>query len=83
MSAAIALSRQVLETGNPSRYLTFLQSGGRQDPIDTLKLAGVDMTSPTPVEAALQLFAQRVDELATLLKIDLRQPYAPPAPTGP
>ena len=74
MSAAIALSRQVLETGDPSRYLAFLQSGGRQDPIDTLKLAGVDMTSPTPVEAALQLFAQRVDELSTLLKIDLDQP---------
>lgn len=74
MSAAIALSRQVLETGDPSRYLAFLQSGGRQDPIDTLKLAGVDMTSPTPVKAALQLFAQRVDELSTLLKIDLDQP---------
>ena len=74
MSAAIALSRQVLETGDPSRYLAFLQSGGRQDPIDTLKLAGVDMTSPSPVEAALQLFAQRVDELSTLLKIDLDQP---------
>ena len=73
MSAAIALSRQVLQTGDPSRYLAFLQSGGRQDPIDTLKLAGVDMTSPTPVEAALQLFAQRVDELANLLKIDLNQ----------
>jgi len=71
MSAAIALSRQVLETGDPSRYLAFLQSGGRQDPIDTLKLAGVDMTSPTPVEAALQLFARRVDELAALLNIDL------------
>ena len=71
MSAAIALSRQVLQTGDPSRYLAFLQSGGRQDPIDTLKLAGVDMTSPAPVEAALQLFAKRVDELATLLKIDL------------
>ena len=74
MSAAIALSSQVLETGDPSRYLAFLQSGGRQNPIDTLKLAGVDMTSPTPVEAALQLCAQRVDELATLLKIDLDQP---------
>ena len=69
----LARARQVLETGDPSRYLAFLQSGGRQDPIDTLKLAGVDMTSPTPVEAALQLFAQRVDELANLLKIDLNQ----------
>ena len=71
MSAAIALSRQVLETGDPSRYLGFLQAGGRQDPIDTLREAGVDMTSPAPIEAALQLFARRVDELAALLNIDL------------
>lgn len=74
MSAAIALSHQVLETGDPSRYLGFLQSGGRQDPIDTLREAGVDMTSPAPIEAALQLFARRVDELATLLNIDLDEP---------
>jgi oligoendopeptidase F len=71
MSAALALSRQVLETGDPGRYLGFLQSGGKQFPIDTLKAAGVDMTSPQPVESALQLFAQRVDELAGLLGIDL------------
>jgi oligoendopeptidase F len=71
MSAAIALSRQVLETGDPARYLGFLQSGGKQYPIDTLKSAGVDMTSPHPVESALELFAQRVEELAQLLNIDL------------
>jgi oligoendopeptidase F len=71
MSAAIALSRQVLETGDASRYLGFLKSGGKQYPIDTLKAAGVDMTSPQPVESALQLFARRVDELAQLLSIDL------------
>jgi oligoendopeptidase F len=71
MSAAIALSRQVLATGDPSRYLDFLKSGGKQYPIDTLKTAGVDMTSPAPVEAALELFARRVDELADLLGIGL------------
>lgn len=71
MSAAIALSRQVLESGDPGRYLGFLQSGGKRYPIDTLKAAGVDMTSPAPVEAALRLFARRVDELAVLLDIDL------------
>lgn len=70
MSAAVALSRQVLETGDASRYLGFLQSGGRQFPIDTLRAAGVDMTSPAPVESALRLFARRVDELAALLGID-------------
>ena len=71
MSAAVALSRQVLESGDASRYLGFLKSGGKQYPIETLKAAGVDMTSPAPVEAALQLFARRVDELAALLNIDL------------
>jgi len=69
MSAAIALSRQVLETGDPSRYLAFLQSGGSQFPVDTLKAAGVDMTSPAPIQSALDLFARRVDELAGLLDI--------------
>ncbi len=71
LSASIALSRQVLATGDPTRYLGFLQAGGRQYPIDTLKAAGVDMTSPAPIEAALELFARRVDELAALLEIDL------------
>ena len=71
MSAAVTLSRQVLETGDPSCYLGFLQSGGKQYPIDTLKAAGVDMSSPQPVESALQLFAERVEELARLLNINL------------
>lgn len=71
MSAAVTLSRQVLETGDAARYLAFLASGGKQYPIDTLKAAGVDMTSPAPVESALELFARRVDELAALLGIDL------------
>ncbi len=77
MSAAIALSRQVLETGDAARYLGFLQSGGKLFPIDTLAAAGVDMTSAAPVESALALFAQRVDELAGLLGIDLDQSAAP------
>ena len=77
MSAAMALSRQVLETGDANRYLGFLKSGGKQFPIDTLREAGVDMTSPAPVESALELFARRVDELATLLGIDLDAPRTP------
>lgn len=70
MSAAVALSRQVLKTGDAKRYLGFLKSGGKQYPMDTLAEAGVDMTSPAPVENALELFAQRVDELAALLGVD-------------
>ena len=67
LSAAVALSQQVLETGEASRYLGFLRSGGSQFPIPTLRAAGVDMSSPAPVEATLQLFARRVAELEELL----------------
>jgi oligoendopeptidase F len=72
LSAAVALSRQVLEApagdqATVQRYLGFLRSGGSKFPIPTLRDAGVDMSSPKPVEATLQLFAQRVAELETLL----------------
>ena len=67
ISAAVALAGQVLESGDATRYLNFLRSGGSRFPIETLAEAGVDMTSPAPVEAALQLFERRVGELAELL----------------
>jgi oligoendopeptidase F len=67
LSAAVALSRQVIETGDASRYLGFLRSGGSRFPIPTLREAGVDMSSPAPVDATLRLFAQRVGELEELL----------------
>jgi oligoendopeptidase F len=67
MAASVALSEQVLRTGDASRYLGFLKSGGSQFPIPTLQAAGVDMSTPAPVEATLRLFAQRVDELESLL----------------
>jgi oligoendopeptidase F len=69
MSAAVALSDQVLHEGAPAveRYLGFLKSGGSEFPLPTLQKAGVDMTAPQPVERTLQLFARRVEELETLL----------------
>ncbi len=67
LSAAVALSEQVLTSGDATRYLGFLRSGGSQFPIPTLREAGVDMSSPAPVEATLRLFARRVDELEQLL----------------
>ncbi|HEY8904045.1 MAG TPA: M3 family metallopeptidase, partial [Chthoniobacterales bacterium] len=67
LSAAVALSQQVLQTGDASRYIRFLKSGGVAFPIDTLRDAGVDMRTPEAVDSALALFAQRVDELETLL----------------
>jgi oligoendopeptidase F len=69
MSAAVALSDQVLSEGAPAvgRYLGFLKSGGSEFPLPTLQKAGVDMTKPEPVQRTLQLFARRVEELETLL----------------
>jgi oligoendopeptidase F len=48
-------------------YLGFLRSGGSEFPLPTLQRAGVDMTSPAPVEAALRLFDRRLTELEELL----------------
>jgi oligoendopeptidase F len=67
LSAAIALASQVLETGSADKYIGFLKSGGSEFPIPTLQKAGVDMSSPAPIEAALKHFAKRVDELDGLL----------------
>jgi oligoendopeptidase F len=70
ISAAVALSEQVLAEGKPAveRYLGFLQSGGSKFPLETLKAAGVDMTTAAPIEQTLKLFARRVTELRGLLK---------------
>ncbi len=67
ISAAVALSEQVLKTGDASRFLGFLKAGGSKYPIPTLQEAGVDMSSPAPVEATLALFNRRVEELEALL----------------
>lgn len=69
MSAAVCLAHKVLERqpGAVDRYLAFLQSGGSEFPLPTLAKAGVDMTSPAPVEETLALFERRVEELEHLL----------------
>lgn len=69
LSAAVALSQQVLAEGAPAvaRYLGFLSSGGSEFPLPTLKKAGVDMTSPEPIQKTLELFSRRVAELENLL----------------
>ena len=67
-SAAIALSRKILAEGESAvaDYLGFLSGGCSKSPIDLLKGAGVDMTSPEPVNAALKLFGQLLDEMEAL-----------------
>ena len=49
-------------------YLNFLSGGCPKSPIDLLKGAGVDMTSPAPVEAALELFGTLLDEMEALVE---------------
>jgi len=69
-SAAIALSRKILNEGESavSDYLRFLSGGCSKSPIDLLKDAGVDMTSPEPVAQALQLFGELIDEMEDLME---------------
>ena len=69
-SAAIALSRKILAEGKPAveRYLGFLSGGCSKTPIDLLKGAGVDMTSPEPVNTALELFGKLLDEMEALMQ---------------
>lgn len=69
LSAAIALSERVLNGGKQelNDYLSFLKGGCSKDPLDLLKDAGVDMTTPAPVAAALDRFEALVKELDELL----------------
>src|SRR5437773_753619 len=69
ISAAVALSQRILSgaTGSVEVYLNFLRSGGSKFPLETLKEAGVDMTTSAPIESALRLFEQRLTELEELL----------------
>jgi oligoendopeptidase F len=68
-SAAIALSRKVLDGGEKelNDYLGFLSGGCSKSPIDLLKGAGVDMNSPEPVNQALELFGKLLDEMEELM----------------
>ncbi len=68
ISAAITLSQKVLHGGEKERndYLSFLSSGGSAYPIESLKLAGVDMSSPAPVKEALKTFDALLDTFASL-----------------
>ena len=68
ISGAHALARGVLdgEAGAAERYLDFLRAGGSAYPLDILRQAGVDLTSPEPVEETFAVLASLVDRLETL-----------------
>ncbi|WP_243455268.1 oligoendopeptidase F [Meiothermus sp. CFH 77666] len=69
IAAANALARDVLEQGEPAarRYLDFLKAGDSVYPLDALKIAGIDMHSPEPVERGFEVLKSMVDELEQLV----------------
>ena len=68
-SAAVAIARRILKEGAPAvaDYKKFLSGGCSTDPISLLKIAGVDMSTPQPVNEALKLFGELIDEFNTLI----------------
>lgn len=68
-SAAAALSKQILEEGEPAvkRYKEYLKAGSSDYPIEVLKKAGVDMTTAEPVKEAMAVFESVLDEMEALL----------------
>ena len=69
ISAALALAKRVTTGGQSEKedYFKFLKSGGSRYPIESLKVAGVDMESTKPVQDALDVFKNIVDELDKIL----------------
>ena len=68
-SAAVAISSRILkgEPGALEGYKNFLKGGCSAKPVDLLKRAGVDMERPEPVEEALRLFEELLEEFASCL----------------
>ncbi len=69
-SAAVAIANRILKEGQKAvdDYLKFLSGGCSKSPIDLLKIAGVDMTTPEPVNSGLEMFGRLLDEMEELMK---------------
>lgn len=69
-SAAVAVARNILKEGAPAveRYKKFLSGGCSMPPVELLKIAGVDLTTAQPIQDALDVFGQVIEELEELTK---------------
>jgi oligoendopeptidase F len=78
LSAAIALASAIRDEGEPARerYLALLSSGGKNYPLNLLKEAGVDLTTPEPIESALAEFERVVVEMERIVDSGQFQPVA-------
>ena len=68
--AAVAIAEMILTEGEPAvaRYKKFLSSGCTDAPVELLKIAGVDLTTPAPIQAALAKMGEIVEELSLLVE---------------
>ncbi len=69
LSSAIAIASDILngKEGAQENYLTFLSSGGSDYPLSILKKTGVDMTTKEPIEKAIAMFKDKLEELKKLI----------------
>jgi len=69
ISAAVAIVERILEEGEPAaaEYREALRLGGRKYPLEVLQTAGVDLTDPEPIERALAVYGDYLDQAASLL----------------
>ncbi len=69
LSSALSIASRILKGDTKTRdsYLEFLSSGGKDYPLNILKKVGVDMTTPKPIEEALGMFKEKLDELKKLV----------------
>ena len=65
--SAVAIADRILSGGGAEDYLKFLSTGGSMYPIDELKIAGVDLTSPEPITRALKVFEETLAEFEQLI----------------
>jgi oligoendopeptidase F len=68
ISSALAMARMIRDEGEPAakRYLEMLESGGSDHPLELLQRAGVDLTTPAPVNAAMEEYGRLVGELESI-----------------
>ncbi len=70
LSAALAISKDILDNkpGALDNYLMFLSSGGNDYPLNILKKCGVDMTTGEPIEKAIAMFREKLEELKKIIE---------------
>jgi oligoendopeptidase F len=69
ISAAVALSQDILEEGDEAaeRYIEFLKTGSSDYPLELLRTAGVDMSTADPIQRALDVYDERLEEAEQLI----------------